>query len=75
MYQYAMQDRIDGHRSFYVSVLPVDMPVKDPIVSSSLECKAVRISIESMLSKTGPDGVGPIGSRSQGPVCIEAATR
>ena len=75
MHQYAMQDRIDGHRSFCASVLPADMPVKDPIVSSPLECEAVRISIESMLSKAGPGGVGVIGSRSQGPACIEAATR
>ena len=75
MYQYAMQGRIDGHRSFYVSVLPVDMPVKDPIVSSPLECEAVRISIESLLNKAGPGGADVIGSQSQGPACVKVAPR
>ena len=70
-----MQDRINGHLSFRASILPVDMPVKDPIVSSSLECEAVRIQLQSMLSKTGPDGVDVIGSQGQGPVSIRAATR
>ena len=75
MYRPVMQDRIEGHLSFRVSILPVDMPVKDPIVSSSLGCEAVRTLLESMLSKTGPDGVDVIGSQSQGPDCVKAATR
>ena len=60
-----MQDRIRGHPPLCVSILPVDMPVKDPIVSSSLRCEAVRRLLMSMLSKTGPDGVAAIGSQSQ----------
>ena len=75
MYRLAMQDRTEGHLSFCVSILSVDMPVKDPIVSSSLGCEAVRTLLESMLSKTGPDGVDVIGSQSQGPDCVKAAAR
>ena len=75
MYQSVMQDRVEGHRSFCVSILPVDMPVKDPILSSSLGCEAVRTLFESMLSKAGPDGVDVIGSQSQGPDCVKAAAR
>ena len=75
MYRSVMQDRIEGHLSFCVSILSVDMPVKDPIVSSSLGCEAVRTLLESMLSKTGPDGVDVIGSQSQGPDCAKAAAR
>ena len=58
-----MQDRIDGHLSSRASILPADMPVKDPAVSSSLECEAARTQLQSMLSKAGPDGVDVIGSQ------------
>ena len=75
MYRPAMQGRAGGHLPFRASILPVDMPVKDPILSSSLGCEAVRTLFESMLSKTGPDGVDVIGSQGQGPVSIRAATR
>ena len=75
MYRSVMQDRIEGHLSFCASILSVDMPVKDPIASSLLGCEAVRTLLESMLSKTGPDGVDVIGSQSQGPDCVKAATR
>ena len=70
-----MQDRINGHLPFRASILPVDMPVKDPIVSSPLECEAARIQLQSMLSKTGPGGVDVIGSQGQGPASIRAAAR
>ena len=75
MYRSVMQDRTEGHQSFCVSILPADMPVKDPILSSPLGCEAVRTLFESMLSKTGPDGVDVIGSQSQGPDCAKAAAR
>ena len=70
-----MQDWIDGHLSFRASILPVGMPVKDPIVSSSLECEAARILLRSMLSKTGPDGADVIGSQGQGPASARAVAR
>ena len=75
MYRSVMQDRIEGHLSFCVSILPADMPVKDPAASSPLGCEAARTLLESMLSKAGPDGVDVIGSQSQGPDCVKAATR
>ena len=70
-----MQDWIEGHRSFCVSILPVDMPVKDPILSSPLGCEAARTLLEPVLSKAGPGGVDVTGSQSQGPDCVKAATR
>ena len=75
MYRPVMQDRIEGHPPFCASILPADMPVKDPILSSSLGCEAVRTLFESMLSKAGPGGVDVIGSQNQGPDCVKAATR
>ena len=59
-----MQDRISGQLSLCVSIPLIDMPKQDPIVSSLLACEAVRTSFRSLLSKTGPVGVGVIGSRS-----------
>ena len=70
-----MQDRADGHLSFRASILPADMPVKDPIVSSSLECEAARTQLQPVLSKAGPGGAGAAGSRSQGPACTAAAAQ
>ena len=70
-----MQGRADGHLPFRASILPADMPVKDPAASSPLGCEAARTLLESMLSKAGPGGVDVIGSQSQGPVCVKAATR
>ena len=75
MYRSVMQDRIKGHLSFCVSILPADMPVKDPIVSSPLGCEAARTLLEPMLSKAGPGGAGVAGSQSQGPGCAKAAAR
>ena len=40
--------------SLRVSMLPVDKPVKDPIMSSPLRCEAVHIWLMSALSKAGP---------------------
>ena len=60
-----MQDRIRGHPSLCVSILPVDMPVKDPIVSSLLRCKAARRLLMPMLSKAGPGGAAAAGSQSR----------
>ena len=75
MYRSVMQDRIEGHLSFCASILPADMPVKDPAASSPLGCEAARTLLESMLSKAGPGGVDVIGSQSQGPDCVKAAAR
>ena len=75
MYQSVMQGRAEGHRSFCASILPADMPVKDPILSSPLGCEAVRTLFESMLSKAGPGGADVTGSQSQGPGCAKAAAR
>ena len=63
-----MQDRIEGHLPFCASILPADMPVKDPIVSSPLGCEAARTLLESMLSKAGPGGAAAVGSQSPGPL-------
>ena len=60
-----MYDRIRGHPSLCVSILPVDMPVKDPILGSPLQCEAVRMWLMSTSSKTGPVGVDAIGSQIQ----------
>ena len=49
-----------------VSILPVDMPVKDPIVSSLLLCEAVRTWLMSTLSKAGPVGVDAIAEAGRG---------
>ena len=75
MYRPVMQDRIEGHLPFCASILPAGMPVKDPAASSPLGCEAARTLLESMLSKAGPGGVDVIGSQSQGPDCVKAATR
>ena len=75
MYRSVMQDRIEGHQSFCVSILPVGMPVKDPALSSPLGCEAARTLLKPMLSKAGPGGVDVIGSQSQGPDCAKAAAR
>ena len=75
MYRSVMQDRIEGHLSFCASILSADMPVKDPAASSPLECEVARILLEPVLSKAGPGGVDVIGSQSQGPDCVKAATR
>ena len=75
MHRSVMQDRAEGHLPFCASILPADMPVKDPVVSSSLECEAARILLEPMLSKAGPGGAGAAGSQSQGPACAKAAAR
>ena len=75
MYRSVMQDRVEGHQSFCASILPADMPVKDPILSSPLGCEAARTLLESMLSKAGPGGADVIGSQSQGPGCAKAAAR
>ena len=75
MYRSAMQDRIEGHLSFCVSILPVDMPVKDPVASSPLGCEAARTLLEPVLSKAGPGGAEVAGSQSQGPACAKAAAR
>ena len=60
-----MQDRIGGHPSLRVSTLPVDKPVKDPIMCFAAWCEAVRTWLMPTLSKTGPDGVAVAGSQSQ----------
>ena len=60
-----MQDRIGGHPTLRVSTLPVDKPVKDPIMCFVAWCEAVRTWLMSTLSKTGPDGVAATGSQSQ----------
>ena len=75
MYRSVMQDRIEGHLPFCVSILSVDMPVKDPTVSSPLGCEAARTLLGPVLSKAGPGGAGVTGSQSQGPDCVKAATR
>ena len=60
-----MYDRVRGHPPLRVSILPVDMPVKDPIMSSPLWCEAVRMWLMPALSKAGPVGVDAIGSQNQ----------
>ena len=70
-----MQDRIKGHLPSRAFVLPADMPVKDPIASSPLECEAARTLLQPVLSKAGPGGAGVAGSQSQGPGCAKAAAR
>ena len=61
-----MLDRISEQPSLCVSMLSVDMPERDLIVGLSLGCEAVRTLFGSLLSKTGPVGVGLIGSLNQG---------
>ena len=75
MHQPVMQDRAEGHRPFCASILPADMPVKDPVLSSPLGCEAARILLRPVLSKAGPGGAGVAGSQSQGPGCAKAAAR
>ena len=70
-----MQGRIGGHLPSRASILPVDMPVKDPAASSPLGCEAARTLLEPVLSKAGPGGADVTGSRSQGPACAKAAAR
>ena len=59
-----MQDRIRGHLSLCVSILSVDMPEKDSIDSSSLECESVRTSLGQMLNETALVEVSEVGSQS-----------
>ena len=75
MHRPAMQGRAEGHLPFCASILPADMPVKDPAASSPLECEAARILLQPVLSKAGPGGADVAGSQSQGPDCVKAATR
>ena len=51
--------------SLRVSMLPVDKPVKDPIMCFAAWCEAARAWLMSTLSKAGPDGVAATGSQSQ----------
>ena len=60
-----MYDRIRGHPSLCVSILPVDMPVKDPALGSPLQREAARMWLMPAPSKAGPGGVAASGSQSQ----------
>ena len=68
MYRPVMQDRIEGHLPFCASILPADMPVKDPAASSPLGCEAARMLPMLALSKAGPGGAAVAGSQSPGPL-------
>ena len=57
-----MQGRAGGHLPSRASILPADVPAKDPAASSPLECEAARILLQPMLSKAGPGGAGVAGS-------------
>ena len=59
-----MQDRIRGHLSLCVSILSVDMPEKDSIDSSPLECESVRTSLGQMLNEAALVEVSEVGSQS-----------
>ena len=68
MHRPAMQGRANGHLPFCASILPADMPVKDPAASSPLRCKAARRLLMPVLSKAGPGGAAVAGSQSPGPL-------
>ena len=60
-----MYGRIRGHPPLCASILPVDMPVKDPALGLPLQCEAVRMWLMPASSKAEPGGAGAAGS--QGP--------
>ena len=52
--------------SLRVSMLPVDKPVKDPIMCFAAWCEAARTWLMPALSKAGPAGADAAGSQAQG---------
>ena len=59
-----MQDRIRGHLSLCASILSVDMPEKDSIDSSPLECESARTPLGQMLNEAALVEVSEVGSQS-----------
>ena len=59
-----MQDRINGHLPLCASILSVDMPEKDSIDSSPLECESVRTPLGQVLSKAALAEASEAGSQS-----------
>ena len=61
-----MQGRVTGHLPLCASILPADMPVKDPAVSSQLRCEAARALLALALGKAGPGGAAAKAQRMRG---------
>ena len=59
-----MQGRIKGHLPLCASILSADMPEKDSIDSSPLECESARMPLGQMLSKAALAEVSEAGSQS-----------
>ena len=59
-----MQDRITGHLPLCASMLSADMPEKDLIDSSPLECESARMPLGQVLSKAALAEASEAGSQS-----------
>ena len=70
-----MQDRANGHLPLSASILSADMPEKDSVGSSRLECEPVRAPLGQMLNEAALAEVSEAGSQASAPLIAASAAK